>query len=277
MAKKFAVVLLFFVAFVMMLFNKTDSVLIDKTSSVATDILSPIIELLVIPAKLLSGTLNYAYDFKNVRDENKRLKEENRELIIKSSRAIALEAENKLLSGLLNYIAPKGVSYITARVIAEEGNAFSHSLIAYIGGNKNIKKGQVVLSDAGVVGRIDKVGVMYAKIIMVTDINSKIPVMIERNRIRGILSGDNTSVPKLIFTPLDAEFKIGDRVITSGVAGVFPPGLPIGKIVSIEKNNIKVKTFSNLDRIEYIRIVNYNLADVSVEEDMMSVAESEDR
>ena len=277
MVKKFAVVLLFFVAFIMMLFNKTDSILIDKTSSVATDVFSPIIELSVIPAKLLSGVLNYAYDFKNIRDENKRLKEENRELIIKSSRAVALEAENKLLSGLLNYIVPKGVSYITARVIAEEGNAFSHSLIAYIGGNKSIKKGQVVLSDAGVVGRIDKVGVMYANIIMVTDINSKIPVMIERNRVRGILSGDNTSVPKLIFTPLDAELKIGDRVITSGVAGVFPPGLPIGKIVSIEKNDIKVKTFSNLDRIEYIRIVDYNLADISVEDDMMSVVESEIR
>ena len=277
MVKKFAVVLLFFVAFIMMLFNKTDSVLIDKTSSVATDVFSPIIELSVIPAKLLSGVLNYAYDFKNIRDENKRLKEENRELIIKSSRAVALEAENKLLSGLLNYIVPKGVSYITARVIADEGNAFSHSLIAYIGGNKSIKKGQVVLSDAGVVGRIDKVGVMYANIIMVTDINSKIPVMIERNRVRGILSGDNTSVPKLIFTPLDAELKIGDRVITSGVAGVFPPGLPIGKIISIEKNIIKVKTFSNLDRIEYIRIVNYNLADISVEDYMMSVVESEIR
>ena len=90
-----------------------------------------------------------------------------------------------------------------------------------------------------------------------------------------MLSGDNTSVPKLVFTPLGAELKIGDRIITSGVAGVFPPGLPIGKIVSIEKNKVKVKTFSNLDKIEYIRIVDYNLADVSVEEDMVSVVESE--
>ena len=276
MVKKFAIVLLFFVAFAMMLFNKTDSVLIDKTSSVASDVFSPVIDLLVIPARLVSGTLNYVYDFKNIREENKRLKEENRELIIKSSRAIALETENRLLTNLLNYIPPKGVSYLTARVVAEEGNVFSHSLIAYIGGNKNIKKGQVVLSDAGVVGRVDRVGSAYANIILVTDINSKIPVMIERNRIRGMLSGDNTSLPKLIFTPLDAELKIGDRIVTSGVAGVFPPGLPIGKIVSIEKNNVKVKTFSNLDKIEYIRIVDYNLADVSVEEDMVSVAESED-
>lgn len=276
MVKKFAIVLLFFVAFAMMLFNKTDSVLIDKTSSMVNDVFSPVIDLLVIPARLVSGALNYVYDFKNIREENKKLKEENRELIIKSSRAIALETENKLLTNLLNYIPPKGVSYLTARVVAEEGDVFSHSLIAYIGGSKNIKKGQVVLSDAGVVGRIDRVGSAYANVILVTDINSKIPVMIERNRVRGMLSGDNTSIPKLIFTPLDAELKIGDRIVTSGVAGVFPPGLPIGKIVSVEKNNVKVKTFSNLDKIEYIRIVDYNLADVSVEEDMASVAESED-
>ena len=125
MVKKFAIVLLFFVAFAMMLFNKTDSVLIDKTSSVASDVFSPVIDLLVIPARLVSGTLNYVYDFKNIREENKRLKEENRELIIKSSRAIALETENRLLTNLLNYIPPKGVSYLTARVVAEEGNVFS--------------------------------------------------------------------------------------------------------------------------------------------------------
>jgi len=268
MAKKFAVVLLFFIAFVMMMFNKTDSILIDKTSSVATDVFSPIIDFLVIPARLVSGALDYVYDFKNIRDENKKLRAENRSLIMKNSRAAALEVENRLLTNLLNYIPPKKVSFVTARVIAEEDNAFSHALIAYTAGNDNIKKGQVVLSDSGVIGRVDRVGNVYSKIILLTDINSKIPVMIEKNRIRGIISGDNTSVPKLIFTPLDVELKVGDKIVTSGVAGVFPAGLPIGKIVSIDKNDIKVKTFSDLDSIEYVRIVDYQLAAVSVKEDI---------
>ena len=83
--------------------------------------------------------------------------------------------------------------------------------------------------------------------------------MVERTRVRGILTGDNTPTPKMDFIPLEAELTVGDRVVTSGVAGVFPVGLPIGKISSIEKNNVKISTFTNLDRLEYVRIVDFGL------------------
>lgn len=269
MVKKFAISLLFLIAFIMMLFNKTDTFLIDKTSSVAADVFSPVVELLAIPAKLVSGTLNYFYDFKDIRAENKRLREENRKLVIKSSRAASLEVENRLLAKLLNYIPPKEANYTTAKVIAEEGNAFSRALIIYTAGNDKVRKGQIVLSDNGVIGRIEKVGSAYSKVLLITDINSKIPVVTERTRVRAILSGDNTLNPKLIFTPLEAEIAIGDKIVTSGVAGIFPSGLPVGKVISTDKNNIQVKTFSNLDKIEYVRIVDYHLADVSYEEDIL--------
>lgn len=268
MVKKFAIVLLFFIAFVMMLFNKTDTVLIDKTSSVATDIFSPMVELLAIPAKIVSGTLNYFYDFKNIRDENEKLRRENRELVIKSSRAASLEVENKLLARLLNYIPPKNADFIVAKVVAEENNAFSRALIIYTAGMKNVEKGQIVLSDSGVVGRIEKVGMIYSKVLLLTDINSKVPVVVEKTRVRGIISGNNTSIPNLIFTPLDAEIFVGDKIVTSGVAGIFPSGLPVGKVMSVDKNNIKIKTFSDLDRLEYVRVVDYHLADTSYEEDI---------
>ena len=275
MVKKFAIVLLFFIAFIMMMFNKAENILIDKTASVAADIFSPVVEFLTIPAKIVSGALNYFYDFHNIREENKKLKKENQELVIKNSRANSLEVENRLLAKLLNYVPPRGISFFTAKVVAEEGNAFSRALIIYTAGNSNIKKGQVVLSDSGVIGRVEKVGAAYSKVLLVTDINSKIPVMVEQSRIRGILSGDNTSVPKLIFTPLEAQLNIGDRIVTSGVAGVFPPGLPIGKIVSTQKNNIKIRTFSDLDLIEYVRVVDYHLADISYEEDIKKTEEKD--
>ena len=259
LAKKFAVVILFLSAFVLMLINKTDTVVIEKTSSVATDIVSPLIDVLVVPARAMAGVFDYFRDLGHIYSDNQKLREENKRLQIISDKSRALEIENKLLSKLLNYTPPPKATFITARVIAEEGDAFSHSIIAYTGGEGNVKKGQVVMSDNGVIGRVDKPGKRYAKIILITDINSKIPVMVERTRIRGILSGDNTSVPKMIFIPLSAKLSVGDRIITSGVAGVFPPGLPIGKVSSIEKNNVKVKTFGNLDRLEYVKIIDYGL------------------
>lgn len=261
LVKKFAIVILFISAFAMMLINKTDTVIIEKTSSVATDVVSPLIDVLVIPARLLAAAYDYVYELKKIREDNVLLRDENKKLVMMTGKARALEIENKLLSGLLNYTPPPEATFVTARVIAEEGNAFSHSLIAYTAGNPNVKKGQVVLSENGVIGRIEQVGQMYSKIILITDINSKIPVVVERTRARGILSGDNTSIPKLVFVPLDAKLAIGDRVVTSGVAGVFPPGLPVGKIISVDKNDIKVKVLGNLDRIEYVRIVDYNIID----------------
>ena len=259
LAKKFAIVILFLSAFVLMLINKTDTVVIEKTSSVATDIVSPLIDVLVAPARAMAGVFDYFRDLGHIYSDNQKLREENKRLQIISDKSRALEIENKLLSKLLNYTPPPKATFITARVIAEEGDAFSHSIIAYTGGEGNVKKGQVVMGDNGVIGRVDKPGKRYAKIILITDINSKIPVMVERTRIRGILSGDNTSVPKMIFIPLSAKLSVGDRIITSGVAGVFPPGLPIGKVSSIEKNNVKVKTFGNLDRLEYVKIIDYGL------------------
>lgn len=198
LAQKFALVILFLSAFVLMLVNKTDTVIIEKTSTVATDVISPVIDVLVIPAKAIASVYDYFKDLKEIHNDNQRLKDENKQLTNLYDRARALEIENRLLSDLLNYVTPPEAEFMTARVIAEEGDAFSHSVIAYVG-DKPVKKGQVALSDKGVVGRVDRVGNVYAKIILITDINSKIPVMVEKTRVRGILSGDNSTTPKMIF------------------------------------------------------------------------------
>ena len=266
LAKKFAIVILFLTAFALMLLNKTESVILEKTSSLATDLVSPIVDLLVVPARAIASVYDYFGEIKEVYKDNQNLREENKKLLNLYDKMKVLEVENKLLANLLNYVAPPEAKYITARIIAEEGDAFSHSVIAYTGNSNAIKKGQVALSDRGVVGRIDKVGNMYSKILLITDINSRIPVMVEKNRVRGILAGDNTSVPKMVFIPLDAELNIGDRIITSGVAGVFPSGLPVGQIASVEKNNVTVKPYSNLNSLEYIRIVDYGLEGIITNE-----------
>ncbi len=268
LTQKFALVILFLSTFVFMLVNKTNSVLIEETSSVAIDIVSPAVDVLVIPARVVSKFYDYFRDLRLTHQDNQRLREENEQLNKLYDRARALEIENKLLSEILNYVTPPQAQFLTARVIAEEGDAFSHSVIAYIG-DKKVKKGQVAVTDKGVVGRVDRVGNVYAKILLITDINSKIPVMVEKSRTRGILSGDNTSLPKMVFTPLDADLDVGDRIVTSGVAGVFPVGLPVGKVISVDKHEIRVKPFGNLEKLDYIKLVDYGLdglIDTKIEE-----------
>ena len=115
------------------------------------------------------------------------------------------------------------------------------------------------MNDKGVVGRVEQIGGNYARIMLLNDINSRIPVVTEKNRIRGILAGDNTATMNLIFTPLDAELKAGDKIVTSGVAGGFPSDLPVGVVVGVQNGHIKVKSFADFNRLEYLRIVDYGI------------------
>ena len=259
LTKKFALVILFLATLLLMILSKNQRSVIDSTTGVGTGVVVALVDVLVLPAKVVSWTYDFFYEIATVRKQNKELLAENKKLKLLKDKFEALEIENKLLTDLLNFATLPDIRYITAKVVAEESDAFSQSVVAYIGKNSYVKKGDVVLSDKGVVGRIDAVNSSYAKIITLADINSKIPVVIEKSRIRGILSGNNTPFPKLTFVPLDAEITVGDKVVTSGVSGVFPAGLPIGQVMSVSKNEIKIKPFALLEKIEYVKIVKYGI------------------
>lgn len=255
--KKFALVILFLIAFILMMVNKTDTLLIDKTSSMATGILGPVVDVLIVPARAIAHVYDYFKDMSLAYEENKFLKKENRKLRLIGEQARALEIENRLLSQILNFAKPPVDKLTTARIVAEEGDAFSHALIAYIGDASSVAEGQIVLNEDGVVGRINKIDNSYAKILLLTDINSRIPVVLEKNRTRAMVAGDNTRNPKLVFLPLSSEVNLGDRLVTSGVAGVFPPGLPVGFVSKIDKREIRIQPYADLDSLEYVKIVSF--------------------
>ena len=258
LAKKFALVILFLAALGLMLFSKNNNPTIEQSSGAATSVVSAAVDVLVLPAKILGQGYDFISNLVTISRDNARLSAENKKLRVLQDKYEALTVENKLLSDLLNYVPLPEVDFVSARVVAEESDAFAQSMVAYVG-TRNVEKGDVVLSDRGVVGRVDKVAAYYAKIILITDINSNIPVIMEKNRTRGVLSGDNTTTPKLVFVPLDADISVGDRVVTSGVSGVFPVGLPVGQVVAVNKGEIKVKPFASLEKLEYVKIVKYGI------------------
>ncbi|MBR1649182.1 MAG: rod shape-determining protein MreC [Alphaproteobacteria bacterium] len=248
-----------------MLLNKTNNALLEKTSTTANEIITPITEIMVFPASLMLKGYEYLRSLQKIDMENQALREENHRLIIANSQNKALEIENKLLSSLLNYRIPPQAEFITAKVVAQEGSTFAHALTVYIGKDKRVAKGQIAISDKGVIGRVEEVGSNYAKIALINNINSKISVLIGKSRTRGMLVGQNEEWPRLILLPLDAEIAVGDKVITSGIGGVFPQGMPIGKVSSVKKDAVMVKPSGNFSKIEYVMIVNYHLPDPASE------------
>ena len=257
--KRFAILVLILFSFAIMLLGKADNIIVEKAQIYITDIITPIMELASKPAKAITNFTTNLKELAAIRKENKRLKSENRKLLKWQSAAKKLEKENSLLSELLNFIPPPETDFTTAHIVAEESGAFANSVIAYTGYPNKTKKGQAVVTELGLVGRVNKTGSFSSRILLITDINSKIPVLFEENRTRGILAGDNSSFPQIIFSSNNQNIAIGDRVVTSGLAGAFPPGIPVGKVISIKNNMFKIKPFVQLNKLEYIKIIDYGL------------------
>jgi rod shape-determining protein MreC len=93
----------------------------------------------------------------------------------------------------------------------------------------------------------------------VTDLNSRIPVVVEPSRQPAVMAGDNSGQPKLLYVPGDASLAVGDRIVTSGNGSMFPPGLPIGLVASVSDNSIRIQPFVELGRVEHLQLVNFGL------------------
>ncbi|HJM60262.1 MAG TPA: rod shape-determining protein MreC [Alphaproteobacteria bacterium] len=190
------------------------------------------------------------------------LREENAELRLAIDRlkrwelvARRMEAENAALRGLLNLRIESKPSFVTARVIGDSGNAYVRTLLANVGAVDGIVQGQAAITGEGMAGRVVEVGRRASRVLLVTDLNSRIPVVIESTRQRAVLTGDNTDTARLAFLPRDAQVTVGARVITSGHGGVLMPGLPVGVVSSITDGVVRVQPLADLGRIEYVRLV----------------------
>ena len=99
---------------------------------------------------------------------------------------------------------------------------------------QGVARGQAAIAEGGLVGRLTEIGSRAARVLLITDLNSRIPVVIHGSRTSAVLAGDNSDRPRLVFASEPKAIRIGDRVVTSGEGGVFPPGLPVGVVAAID-------------------------------------------
>ncbi|MDP7599779.1 MAG: rod shape-determining protein MreC [Rhodospirillales bacterium] len=255
-------------AFGLMLLGKVDAVLVDRVRAEVTDVVAPILEALSRPVATVSKGIQNFQELVVIREENAILKQQNARLMQWQTVARKLQAENTALQNLLGVVHDKNANYVSARVIAGSDGAFANMLIVNAGENDGVRKGQAVISDRGIIGRISEVSNRSARVLLLTDINSRIPVLIENNRTRAIMTGTNTSRTKLIHLPPGAHVTPSDRIITSGHGGAFPSGLPVGVVASVSDGGIEVQLFADYAKLEFVRIADFGLkglVDMSVQ------------
>ncbi len=232
----------------------------DKANHVRmgiVDAASPVIEIVSRPFVATSKAVTDMTGIGELRAENLRLAEENKRLQEWYQTALKLEAENKSLRDFLNVAAEPDRAYLTTRVLSDPGGRFVKSFLVASGHRDGIERGQAVLSDKGLIGRIADVGEKTARVLLITDLNSRIPVMVEQTHHRAILAGDNNEKLSLKHLPSDSGIEIGARIVTSGHDGILPPNIPVGIVSAVEGSKVEVLPLANIDRTHFIQVIAY--------------------
>lgn len=257
LSQRVAFVLLVLVAFGLMLLGKADTLLVERMRAGVVDFVAPIMNVLSRPAAAVSAAIDNVNEFARLHSENARLKAQNERLLRWQAAARRLTAENAELRKLLRFAPGPKVHFSAARVVADAGGVFVRSIIIAGGRRDGIAKGQAVMTGDGLAGRVLAVGERSARVLLITDLNSRIPVVLEGTRERAILAGDNSPLPAIVFLRHTATASVGERVVTSGHGGVFPPGLPVGIVARVGEEGIRVQPYVDFDRLEYVRILDY--------------------
>ena len=206
------------------------------------------------PIKFSGATKDFFVKHIFIYKENERLKTEIDELKSKKLETLYLETENKKLQNILQLEKDSPFTVVNAKVILDKSSPYLNSVIINKGSNSQIRLGMPVLSEGYLVGRIVEVNFTSSRILLLNDLNSRIPVVISPTGSQAILSGVGKKNPSLQYLP--ESFEISDKenlVFTSGKDGVLFPGIAVGKVF-LDDEKISVKLFSDPNQIVFVSV-----------------------
>jgi rod shape-determining protein MreC len=223
-------------AVVLVLLGKAENAMFDRARIRITDWMQPGLSLAYAPVAAVNRWAGSAADVFRVYQENLALKQENARLRQWRNAAVMMQGQVRRYQSLLHAVPAPDVKSVLARVIGRASRPFLETMILDAGSASAVKPGEAVLDASGMIGRIYLAGEHTSWVILLTDLNSRVPVAIATSNSKGanihaIMTGDNSVMPALDSLPPNVSLHDGDQVISSGDGGLLPPGLPIGTVV----------------------------------------------
>lgn len=225
------------------------------TRQTVDTVAKPVSGAIAAPGRWTGLGLDYVRSYFFTASENRRLKVELAEMRQWRDRALALQDTNDRYKSLLGLRTDPPIPMASARVVSDSRGPFANTRLADSGSERGIEVGNPVLNERGLVGRVVGVSNGVSRVLLLTDIASRTPVMIDRTNARAILTGDGGPNPKLEYLRGVDPIQQGDRVVTSGDGGVVPRGLPVGAAVKGLDGRWRVVLFADQAAIDYVRIL----------------------
>ncbi len=229
----------------------------ERARAIATDVIEPLLSLADRPIRAIQGGLERIAGVSDIYVENEALREEVRALRQFKSATIELNRENERLRAMLRAPSREVPTAATGRVIGIGGGTFERTIVIDVGAAHGVRRDAPVLDESGVLGRVIAVGRSSARVLLLSDLNSHIPVRNERSGIVGILRGQNGPELVLDFVENLDQVAVGDILVTSGHNTVFPPDLAIARITKIEDEVITAVALAGDSQLSDVRVLNY--------------------
>jgi rod shape-determining protein MreC len=241
-------------ALVLVLLGKAQSGLFDRARTALTDVTLPILTVVHAPLVQFDRWTGSVDELFSVYQENLRLKDENARLRQWRNVAVVMQDRVSRYQSLLHAVPDLGINSVLARVIGRASRPFLETMILDAGSSNNIKPGQAVVDARGMIGRIYLAGNHTSWVILLTDLNSRIPVSVSPGNRQAIMVGDNTAMPSLDTLSQIVTLRAGDQIVSSGDGGLLPPGLPIGTVVE-ENGKYRVALLADAATSEDVEVL----------------------
>lgn len=247
-------VILGFASVALLVLSKAEHHAVRALRTETIEAITPLLGVLSQPAAYIERLRRNLDTYRDVLAELERTKQEKQRLEQWQWRARQLEAEIDQLRKLLNGVKDRGFTFATARVVAEGRGPFTRSVLLNVGASQGIRNGFAVVDSNGFVGRVVETSANAARVLLLADFNSRIPVLVGSSAERAIIRGKGSGRPVLEFLPGSTELKVGDAIVTSGQDGLLPKGLRIGRVASTGPSP-QVEPSAQLAALDFVSIL----------------------
>lgn len=234
---------------------RIDSPRVERFRAAFIDRVIPNMDWALVPVTKLVGMVEGFQSYARIYEQNQELRRELQQMKAWKEAAVQLEQQNaKLLAQNQVRLDPKLTS-VSGVVLADSGSPFRQSVLLNVGSRDGIVDGWATMDGLGLVGRISGVGQTTARVILLTDASSRIPVTIQPSGQKAMLVGDNSPAPPVEFLEAPEQVRPGDRVISSGDGGVFPAGLLVGQVELGTDRRLRVRLAADYERLSFLRVL----------------------
>ena len=245
---------LIFVSLGLLAMSRIGHPAVQNARQMLAEFVSPALQAIGLPLAPIRQLAGKIASYTTAAEEISALRDEVQKLKGWEARAHELERRLADLAVIARVVEEPGIDFITGRVIADAKGPFARSVLLNAGRELGLKGGYPVIGGDGLIGRVIETGARSARVLLLTDLNSRIPVLIGASGIRGVLIGDNGARPRLAHLPEHSQISKGDEVVTSGVGGLFPRGLRIGEVVE-EEGVLRVVPHARLDDLDHVSVL----------------------